>query len=183
MNKGEKSRSLRGQAAMEYLMTYGLALFVIVIVLALLAFFLPSLIKVPSSCLFSQQGLGCSKHLIVYDKTIGGDRVIFSLENNLGQSIILEKVVCTNLPSGEISKDLISRIGSSIPSGQANMATGTSKELSVPCKEKGGSLLTNGPNSDFKGYVAFTYKYVDDLQDAPARIAVASVTGQVVESD
>ncbi len=183
MNKDEKSSYLRGQAAMEYLMTYGLALFVIVIVLALLAFFLPSLIRVPSSCMFSQQGLGCAKHIVVYDRTMGGDRIIFSLENNLGQSIILERVVCTNVPSGEITKDLISGIGSPVPADQARMAAGTSKELSVPCREKSGGLMTNGPNSDFKGYVAFTYKYVDDLQDAPARIAVASVTGQVVESD
>jgi len=183
MDKNKNGHYMRGQAAMEYLMTYGLALFVIVIVLALLAFFLPSLIKVPSSCMFSQQGLGCSKHMIVYDKTISGNKVVFSLENNLGQTIVLERVLCTNVPSGEITKDLLSRIGGQIPDAQKNMASGTTKEFSVPCKDKTGVLLTNGPNSDFKGYVAITYKYSDDLADAPARIAIASLTGQVVESD
>lgn len=183
MSKDGNKGYLRGQAAMEYLMTYGLALFVIVIVLALLAFFLPSLIKVPSSCMFSQQGLGCSKHVIVYDSGMGGNRVVFGLENNLGQSIILEKIVCTSVPSGEITKQLISSIGDDVPEGSVKINSGTSKEFSVPCKDKNGELLTNGPNTDFKGYVAFTYKYVDDLADAPARIAIASVTGQVVESD
>ncbi|MEM4208718.1 MAG: hypothetical protein QW153_04005 [Candidatus Bilamarchaeaceae archaeon] len=178
-----KSNSLKGQAAMEYLMTYGLALFVIVIVLALLAFFLPSLIKTPATCIFSQQGLSCSKHLIVFDKTAGGNKVVFSLENNLGQTINLEKVACTNVGSGEITKELITKIGAGIPDEQKPMTSGTSKEFFVPCKDKNGNLLSNGPNTDFKGYIAVTYKYADDLAGAPSRIAIATITGQVVESD
>jgi hypothetical protein len=46
----------KGQAVMEYLITYGLALFVILIVLAILvAVVLPQL-KAPESCQFSQPG-------------------------------------------------------------------------------------------------------------------------------
>ena len=177
------SRSLKGQAAMEYLMTYGLALFVIVIVLALLAFFLPSLIKTPSSCLFSQQGFGCSKHIIVYDKANGIDRVIFSLDNNAGQAIKLEKIVCTNAGAGEITKELITSVGDEVPSDKRDMSAGTSKQFNVPCKDKNKNPISIGPNADFKGYVAFTYKYADDLEGAPSRVAIATVTGQVVESD
>lgn len=177
------ARSLKGQAAMEYLMTYGLALFVIVIVLAFLAFFLPSLIKTPPSCLFSQQGLGCAKHVIVYNKTSGVDMVIMSFENNLGQTIKLEKVACTNVGAGEITKELINSIGADIPADQQNMNSGTSKKLIVPCKDKNGNPISNGPNTDFKGYVAITYKYADDIEGAPSRVAIATITGQVVESD
>ena len=59
-------RTKRGRAAMEYLMTYGWAILVIVIVITILAFYLPQLIKTPEGCLFSQPGFSCSDQNQVY---------------------------------------------------------------------------------------------------------------------
>ena len=51
----------KGQAAMEYLMTYGWALLVIVIVLALLLIILGGYLRGTPSCVFGEAGFSCSE--------------------------------------------------------------------------------------------------------------------------
>ena len=53
MDKQNKLKDLKGQAMMEYLMTYGFAILVIVVILAALAFYILPLIGTPESCLFA----------------------------------------------------------------------------------------------------------------------------------
>src|SRR5271157_5545631 len=103
LKKGLKGNK-RGQAVMEYLITYGLALFVILIVLAILvAVVLPQL-KAPESCQFSQPGFSCStkQEVIVSSSTDNTVTAIIQLDNQQGRDIELLGVACTGLAPGNV---------------------------------------------------------------------------------
>lgn len=63
------SRVLKGQSAMEYLMTYGWALLVIVIVIAVLIYINP--FRAPEQCVFDQAGFLCQKPILQVSGTSG----------------------------------------------------------------------------------------------------------------
>lgn len=78
----------RGQAALEFLMTYGWAILVVLIVIGALAYFgvLNPTIMLPEKCTL-QMGMYCKNHLILSDNS-----VYFELENGMGKGVILRKV-------------------------------------------------------------------------------------------
>lgn len=165
---------------MEYLITYGLALFVILIVLAILvAVVLPSL-KAPETCQFVQPGFSCNQkpHAIVAD----GDnnvRIIFQLDNTQGKSVDVLGVVCTTAPTGNVRVSDIENLGSlvQLASGQSEVFGDPGNE--VLCVTDTGSDAVLAPNSNFKGSIGIKYRFTEDLPGAPDRLAVATVTGTV----
>jgi hypothetical protein len=78
----------RGQAALEFLMTYGWAILVVLIVIGALAYFgvLNPTILLPEKCTL-ETGLYCKNHKI---DTTG--KVLLELENGKGQDIILYSI-------------------------------------------------------------------------------------------
>jgi len=85
----------KAQAAMEFLMTYGWALLVVLIAIAALAFFglLNPSNFLPEKCTFSS-GLGC----IDYRASAGTDIVLIKLQNGIGSDLIGFNISLT--PSG-----------------------------------------------------------------------------------
>jgi hypothetical protein len=180
----------KGQAVMEYLITYGLALFVILIVLAILvAVVLPSL-QAPETCQFTQPGFGCSakKHALVADTN---DNVIllFQLDNQQGKSVELLDVMCTSNAPGNVRK---SDLANAAPANfTEQMAAGTTRsfgdltesdiQVEVPCYNEDGNQVTLVPGSNFNGALAIVYKFTEDVSGAPSRLAVATLTGSVQE--
>ena len=171
-----KKGSMKGQAAMEYLMTYGWALLVIVIVLAILVFYLPRLVKPPQMCMFNEPGFSCNEPPpVIVSESSGNVRVYFKLSNTQGKSIVIKGLLCTTLPEGDITKDMITEDRS------VNMAPGQTKDLNVTCVDENKNPLALPPNSDFRGTIAVLYNYVPEVSGAPTRIAKAGVTGTVIE--
>ena len=169
----------KGQAAMEYLMTYGWAILVIVIVLALLAFYLPSLIKSPENCLFSQPGFSCNekKAAIVLNSTTNGVDLGFSLSNKQSEGIKVVGVLCTTDSVGNLDKTQMDTFQA------GSIASGASTAFSTPClkTDNGVSNAVNmKANSDFKGTLAVWYNFDSDLSSTPNRLATATVTGTVL---
>jgi hypothetical protein len=170
--------SMKGQAVMEYLVTYGLALFVILIVLAILvAVVLPQL-KAPESCQFSQPGFGCStKQHVIFSNSSNQNRTtaILQLDNQQGRDIYLKGVICSSEPAGNInrasfrSEDLIN-----VP-----MAAGATTNMQLICMnaERTPSVLAIG--SSYKGSIAVLYNYQEEVSGAPERIATATISGAV----
>ncbi|MFH0737289.1 MAG: hypothetical protein V1827_01415 [Candidatus Micrarchaeota archaeon] len=175
-----RSGSMKGQAMMEYLMTYGLALFVILIVLAILvAVVLPSL-KAPDTCQFTQPGFTCNQkaHSIVAADVSNDVRLIFQLDNAQGKSIEVKGVLCTSAPTGNVDKDDVTPFTAvkQMSAGQSIVFGSTGDE--VPCYTEGTTTVVKlAPNSNFKGSLAVVYRFEDDL--GPDRLAVATVTGAV----
>lgn len=87
MLRGSKTNK-RAQAALEFLMTYGWAILVVLIVIGALAYFgvLNPTILLPEKCTL-QMGMYCKNHLI-----LSNNAVYFELENGMGKGIILRKV-------------------------------------------------------------------------------------------
>ncbi|MFA5383014.1 MAG: hypothetical protein WC356_07640 [Candidatus Micrarchaeia archaeon] len=95
-------KNKKGQAAMEYLMTYGWALLVIVIVLALLLIILGGYVKGTPSCLFEEAGFVCNEVTPVV-KGINGN-VYGMFQHSLSEPITILEVAVIQ---GQSSKDQI----------------------------------------------------------------------------
>ena len=89
----------KGQAAMEFLMNYGWALLVVLIVIAALVYFgmLNPSRFLPDSCTIN--GFGC-------DFVISTDELQVELTNNLGEDITVTKVKC-NGTLNELTNSMI----------------------------------------------------------------------------
>jgi hypothetical protein len=175
---------MKGQAVMEYLITYGLALFVILIVLAILvAVVLPQL-KAPDTCQFSQPGFGCStkQHVIVSEAGTTQVSAIIQLDNQQSRDIVLNGMLCSGDTAGNIVKDWI-YAGPNYPDTYGiSMPAGSSKPFTLNCRKNdipGGSSVMLAPGSSFKGSIALLYNYADEVGGAPERMAVATITGTV----
>ncbi|NQV09046.1 hypothetical protein HQ529_04300, partial [Candidatus Woesearchaeota archaeon] len=89
----------KAQAALEFLMTYGWAILVVLVVIGALAYFgvLNPTMLLPEKCTL-QMGLYCKDHLI--DAENG--KINLKLENGMGKDIIIKKITITGdvLPGG-----------------------------------------------------------------------------------
>ncbi len=186
---GMLGKTHKGQAIMEYLITYGLALFVILIVLAILvAVVLPSL-QAPETCQFTQPGFTCNQkpHALVAD-TGNNVHILFQLDNTGGKSVVVSEILCSAAPPSNIRKSDIDANGVTLTTA-VPMASGESKtvgdtvksdrKVQVDCKNEDGTAMKLSPNSNFKGSLAIVYSYSDDVPGAPPRVAAATVTGRV----
>ena len=170
----------KGQAVMEYLITYGLALFVILIVLAILvAVVLPSL-QAPETCQFTQPGFGCSakKHVLVADSS-NNVRLLFQLDNEQGKAVIIHGVLCTSAAHANIRKSDVQNLTSDIALAGGQSVSFGDVGNEVDCVREDGTDVVLAPNSNFKGALAVTYNFDEEVAGAPERLAVATLTGNV----
>ncbi len=175
---------MKGQAVMEYLITYGLALFVILIVLAILvAVVLPQL-KAPESCQFSQPGFGCSsKAHAIYSVERANNAVnaAVQLDNQQGRDITLSYILCTDEVAGNLNSAAVTGNSGAVQLSEAegNMAAGSNKEFALRCADSDGNPIPMSAGSSFRGSIAVVYKYNNEVGGAPPRLAVATITGAV----
>ncbi|MFH0885348.1 MAG: hypothetical protein V1861_06580 [Candidatus Micrarchaeota archaeon] len=184
----KSGKSFKGQAVMEYLITYGLALFVILIVLAILvAVVLPSL-KAPETCQFTQPGFTCNQkpHTLVAD-TSNNVRLLYQLDNTQGKSVLVSGVLCSVAPAGNVRKSDVESNGVTLTPARP-MAAGESVTMGGPnadvtdeieCQNEDGTTTKLAPNSNFRGTLGIVYRFAEDQPDAPDRLAIATVTGSV----
>jgi hypothetical protein len=174
------ARHHKGQAAMEYLMTYGWAILVIVIVLAFLMYYLSSL-RPPETCSFFEPGFSCDvkKPVIVSESGTNDVYVIFRLDNQQGQAVDIKGVLCTTKSRGDIDKDEAYNVtGLRMVSGSSHEFTATDR---IYCLDDAGERVILAPNADFRGTLVVVYNYVAEVEGAPERMATATLTGTVLE--
>jgi hypothetical protein len=172
------NKKMRGQAAMEYLMTYGWAILVIVIVIAILAFFLPS---TPESCRFDQPGFSCSSEpgdfgIIANTSQANEIYVAVNIENGKGKIIKMNSIFCTtgSLIEAAAFKDTLALpVDEDVPSG-------VTKQFDVPCYDNDGNVVVKSPGESFLGSLIIYYNFVPDVVKVN-RTAEAKVTGTVIE--
>ncbi len=182
-NETRKSapRSLKGQAAMEYLMTYGWAILVIVIVLAVLLFYLPQFLRAPESCVFSSAGFTCSDQrptiFVASDNTV---HLAINVFNGQGKAITVSKVMCTT--GSTVNTNSTEGESTGTPEFPDDIAAGqVVPYANVPCEDASGNAVSFAPGSDFRGNFIIWYRYTDDI--APpgvSRQANAIVSGPVL---
>lgn len=187
MERKTKGGYKKGQAVMEYLITYGLALFVILIVLAILvAVVLPSL-RAPETCQFTQPGFTCNQkpHAIVADAS-DSVYLLFQLDNAQGRAITITGISCMTTATGNVRKTDVE--AHNALSGPVLLAAGESRTVGsedsditdeVLCLNDDGTVTVLSANSNYKGALAVLYHFQGDVPGAPERLAVATVTGTV----
>jgi len=155
---------------MEYLMTYGWALLVIVIAIGVLLILNP--FKASQQCVFENPGLSCSTPTNPIVRT---DGILFmTLTNGLQNSISVKGVVCTaNRDPQTNPADRSINI-----SAQSSAQFNDSMATPVKCTDaNGGSSFTKG--ADFTGKLWIWYKNQDDPTGYPDRQMTANIVSKI----
>lgn len=179
----------RGQAALEYLTTYGWAILVIVIVIVALAWLGVFGVQgqVPDRCAF-QQGLGCVDLRISHLDNNGLDNKITSLvvRNDMGKTIYFCDLKCTtDLKRGVAPAECTSN-GPAIQAGsQARISRSDASLASMGeyCEENfGGAWVhsTRQPGERYVGKILFYYSIAEDAgTGVKARMVDADIVSTV----
>ncbi|MFA5412483.1 MAG: hypothetical protein WC350_04020 [Candidatus Micrarchaeia archaeon] len=170
--------NLKGQAAMEYLMTYGWAILAIVLVIAALIFLNP--FRAPEVCLFEQAGFTCNEP--PPQLFVGSDgelKMNVKVWNQAGQNIEVKRFMCTNAPGNEIPE--------SGWVGQFQMDTSISSGSSItfegiPCVNSAGEQITSQPNQEFRGKIVIWYSYENDIDPNVLHQIKANVISRTAQS-
>ncbi len=158
----------KGQAAMEYLMTYGWALLVIVIAIGVLLILNP--FKASQQCVFENPGFSCSTPT---NPIVGTGGILYmTLTNGMQNAISVKGVVCTasrDPQTNPADRSLNVSAQGSIQFNDTNKVTCTDVN--------GGSSFTKG--SDFTGKLWVWYKNMDDPSGYPDRQMTANIVSKI----
>ena len=179
-------KSLRGQSAMEYLMTYGWALLVIVIVVAVLLWINP--FKAPEQCLFDQAGFTCAGQRLVANYTTGLSNVIFAdITNGNQKAVRLVGIACVLGRSSPPARwwddaQYAPRFGvSKTVEYQGTFNLGiypddlSAAKNTICYKNWTGGNLVPATNQDFNGRLYLAYKFTDEPDAIPPKIVGANL--------
>ena len=189
---------------MEYLMTYGWALLVIVIVIAVLLYINP--FRAPEQCIFDQAGFLCNKPILfaTTGHDTNGNVLHAQLTSGQRQNIVITDMVCLKSranPPGDpalwAGDSFHSTDGVSLSyqqtidlgdfsdgSGNSNLAVvcvGATVDpatgVATPLTAADAASLIR-PGDSFSGRLYVAYRYADDPTTAPSKIVGANVVTQ-----
>jgi hypothetical protein len=190
MNK----KALSGQSAMEYLMTYGWALLVIVIVIAVLALIFSNVST--EQCTFQTQGISCEPgaRILAEATSVGGvnypaGAFIGKIQNGFPNPIQVVGLVCLEGTNAPHTSDVASwppnarfdmQVGYQGTIDTTNMEGGTSGNTLVHCyKNMSGNGNFGTASFDagqtFTGRLYLAYKGVDDGATVPPKVSPATL--------
>ena len=161
----------KGQAAMEYLMTYGWALLVIVIVIAILLIMNP--FSAPQSCKFDQVGFACDNAVI----TAANGNLLMGITNGNNNAINVSGVACTSVKSSTVPANPNNVNPRIIVARQATFMINSTSPVVAGIKCTGASSTVG---ADFSGKIWIFYKNVEDGPDYPNRTASANIVTKVL---
>jgi len=166
------ARHLKGQAAMEYLMTYGWAILAILIVLAILIT-LFGMIKLPSVCNFPRQEFVCDGTPQVYADANNYVYISIKVMNNNPESVDIKKVACVQ--GNKVLESAAQASEKSLLSGETGMF------LNIPCYDQTGGKLRMVPGDEFRGKFGVWYNLRSDPDKTVLRSTEATVVSPVAQ--
>ena len=174
----------KGQAAMEYLMTYGWALLVIIIVLALLLIILGGYLRGTPSCMFEEAGFVCNEPAVPILSAAGALYGGFMQAKD--EAINISRVACIE---GQSSKAQVpSGAWKTVPAANQLLRPREFKTFSnltgtagLACYSLSGAGITATGGSQFRGQLWVEYAYLSDpaIGYTAKRSAVATVIANV----
>ncbi|PIT84940.1 hypothetical protein COU37_00250 [Candidatus Micrarchaeota archaeon CG10_big_fil_rev_8_21_14_0_10_45_29] len=161
---------------MEYLMTYGWALLVIAIVVAVLWVIWPG--GAIDSCLFQDPGFTCEGHRIT-----SGDILYAKITNGNHKTIKNVQVACIKGSARPDKTRYVPLASTTLPNGESfNTGTGVgTTDGAIKCVNSDGTSLDLQLGESFNGRLYIMFNYADDDSDIPGKVAVANVLGTVQE--
>lgn len=142
----------KGQAALEFLMTYGWAILVVLVVIGALAYFgvLNPNILVPEKCTLAT-GISCD------DYTMSAtDDLMFRFGNGMGRDVIVTKVNVTGTPGTAGGSASAECVNSTFTTPNDLISNGGSREIIVPC-----TVAFTESSRKSKASIQITYHYAD----------------------
>ncbi|MCX6768967.1 MAG: hypothetical protein NTY83_03980 [Candidatus Micrarchaeota archaeon] len=175
-------KNMKGQAAMEYLMTYGWAILAIVIVIAALIFMNP--FGITEMCTFEQAGFTCNEPPPqLYVDSSGNLLMNVKVWNQIGQPITIKKVMCTSAPGTEVPEQ--GAMAVSMPPVQtgasATFTGGTQGQNSINCVNADGAQIQSSAGQSFRGKLVIWYNYENDLDTNVQHQIKATVSSKVTQ--
>ena len=170
--------SMKGQAAMEYLMTYGWALLVIVAVIAVLLIINP--FSAPAGCRFDLIGFQCANPLIKADPS--GVLLYVQITNSNNNAVKLNKAYCTTDRSTTLPVNAFNDATNISSSDQTVQKQQTVTLSGIKCYKSGTTeqvVLSAG--NDFAGKLWLFYNNDEDASTYPNRTVSASITGKATQ--
>jgi hypothetical protein len=175
-------RMRKGQTAMEYLMTYGWAILIIMVVLAVL-FYLGILNPgrlTPSQCTFSA-GISCTTYKL---KTTSSNLTL-QIGQGIGKTMKVQGVYCGSNQTSSYSPPMINYSISpnenvTITSGASAYIAGddktgdTGKSIAVTCRDPNGAVPTTTSVDSL--YIGKIYINYTEVETGMTRIAVGTLT-------
>ena len=155
-----KMKKSKGQGAIEFLMTYGWAIFVILIVLGSLIFYLSQIRAFGEFC-FAEQGFTCNDAIAIVNNN--NVNVSFIFGNQKDKAITVINATCVR---GEITEN----VGKTIINKEIN--PGGTTVMSVLCYENG-NILKARENQDVQLNVFVWYNFTNDF--VPYRVTKISI--------
>ncbi len=158
-------KTKKGQAALEYLMTYGWAILVIVIVLGILLLLFTNMSKV-QRCM-TPVGFSCGDTQPIVQTTSSTDgslQISMALQNGLGKAIKVYKAVCYKgaEPSSISNVPDLGTQPTIEPGNTATFSKATSSQIPCYFSTAPGTKATGSANEQFNGVVVFYYLEVPD---------------------
>ena len=141
-------KNKRGQAALEFLMTYGWAILVVLVVIGALSYFgvLNPKMLMPEKCTLPS-GFSCEDHLITADGTgTGHDSIVFKIRNGFGKTMQI-----TNFTTDTDSGTTRCEINGTRP---VTILNSKSKTIGLNCT---GPLLDNGQKISLSTNVTYYF--------------------------
>lgn len=171
--------NLKGQAAMEYLMTYGWAILAIVLVIAALIFLNP--FRAPEICLFEQAGFTCNEPPPqLYVDGNGNLMMNVKVWNQAGQNIQVREIMCTNAPGNEVPSS--GGVAPADVQAQGQLNAGSSITLvGVHCVDSRGEPIVSQPNQEFRGKMVVWYNYENDIDTSVRHQIKANVISRIAQ--
>ena len=148
-------------------MTYGWALFIIVIVAGAL-FYVISTIKSPESCSFSgTMGFSCSESQpLAYTNSSDNNIVMdMKIRNQFGKSTGIHTLLCTDAPEGDIKEnmDALKNCYRKPKAADTKIGAGSSKQyIGIRCCDIDGNPISMAPGNQLKANVIVWYNYGTD---------------------
>ncbi|MFA6489480.1 MAG: hypothetical protein WCT52_02260 [Candidatus Micrarchaeia archaeon] len=176
---GNILKKMKAQAAMEYLMTYGWALLVIVIVIAILVSL--NLFSAPQGCSFERVGFTCGAPLI---DTAGN--LFLPLTNGNPNNIKLVGVVCTadktpNAPEAPSSGHGYFANMTMLKQSTYDLGNTTATQP-ICTKVDGITPFETNPGADFSGKIWVFYHNEEDGDNYPLRTVSANLVTKTVKA-
>ena len=176
-------KNMKGQAAMEYLMTYGWAILAIVLVIAALIFMNP--FRAPEVCLFEQAGFTCNEPPPQLYVDQGGDLMMnVKMWNQVGQPITVRNVLCTSAPGSEVpaaaANHAVDANNYQLQTGASFQAGGDNSNMgSIPCVDSLGNAIKSSSGQEFRGKLVVWYNYANDIDPSVKHQIKANVISKV----
>jgi len=149
----------KAQVAMEYLITYGWAILIMLVVIGILFYLGVFTPKPPTSCTFATSGFSCYAFKIAGNNT---DSLLIDIGQATGHDIRVFRFNCTaQSPVPSTTYNVYLPVNITIPTGDHRMMNSTPNRYMVCLKSDGANISLSDVGMTYKGKLFIEYLDLD----------------------